>query len=953
MLSFRMNPRMAEGMVELLRTERYPAIQKSIISAAEALGKSKEEFYQDLQDYAISKRALEVNKRYGEKASSERYTTDKANAYINKAKMDGTKDVYESILDDVYKLNDEALEIRHRYGLISDEQYDILKKASKDEDGNNVYIPFNRIMDTEDDADAKLLAGFDPMFRGKEVKGSNVKRMKGSELSIGDIIENSIANIEDAIGRAKRNDSLKILAEDVRKNPDKYDGIIEIKEIPIVGTSKEGYPRYADTSDKRNEVAFMDYKTTKDGKKKVAKYKMTIPNDNLYMDVMGVLSQGGLLAKTFGMITRPMAMAFTTLNVAFAPRNFIRDIQEVAMNVDRMMGSEAAAKINVARGLHSAATVMRYLMATGGSNRQAIIDKLPKKFQDRMRDVSPEDMRLYQEFISDGGSAQGLGRIAMEDMRGSVNDAYDFFDKIKTKGITSKSVTGLLNALNDWSRTFEDANRFNVYKIAKEKNLAEGMPIDQARKKAGLAARDSSFDPRKTGRFGREMGSLFIFFNAATQSGINAMKSLAKPRVAAKAATLVAGLQAMSFAWNSQFDEDWHDKIDGYARDFGYTFITGQDEDGNLEYLTIPMPYSFKPINTMATHILRKANGYGEEAEGLGGALSKSVLEAFSPLPVNIDSPEDMAFFSPIKPIYEVAVNRDTFGNPIYPDTYKEVFDHVKAWDSMNKSTAGRLLLGITQRAHETFGVDVSPESIEHLWRQYTGSPGKGITSAYRVISDAIVDGKMPTKKDIPIVNAFLRSADREQQEYRVKELQKKHSKYEEDIKRVNSEDFTDKQHIRNYIDDVMEDENTLLHEKIDVINDDISSGVIPSDNINGYIDRYKKEMSHTIADRASRMPDEEAIDYINETIATTGMYDEVDDIIEIYEDNVSGMDAWELSMKKSTGLSNKGKAGMIATQLDRIKDQDARIDKFQFMTERGLITKGVLKELADLNYEL
>ena len=65
----------------------------------------------------------------------------------------------------------------------------------------------------------------DKFFRGKQVTTAGVKRIKGSELEVGDIMENSIANIEDAIGRAKANDSLVTLANLVRQDPEKFKGI--------------------------------------------------------------------------------------------------------------------------------------------------------------------------------------------------------------------------------------------------------------------------------------------------------------------------------------------------------------------------------------------------------------------------------------------------------------------------------------------------------------------------------------------------------------------------------------------------------------------------------------------------------------------------------------------------------------------------------------------------------
>ena len=198
-------------------------VDKNIVTTAKKLNIPDKLLNKEIDRFLIARHAPERNAQHGENAAG---MTDKQ-AFEIRAEIAGkpyAKEV-ERIADEIQTLNNKTLDILLEGEVIDKELYDKLRTMYKN------HIPLNRVMSEEDDIVEVLTK------KGFDVQGAGLKRAKGSELEIADILTNVTANYKAAIVRSEKNIVDNYTLKFAREN-EYFDGLFEEVKLPMLPIGK-------------------------------------------------------------------------------------------------------------------------------------------------------------------------------------------------------------------------------------------------------------------------------------------------------------------------------------------------------------------------------------------------------------------------------------------------------------------------------------------------------------------------------------------------------------------------------------------------------------------------------------------------------------------------------------------------------------------------------------------
>jgi hypothetical protein len=198
-------------------------VDKDIVTTAKKLHISDKLFNREIDRFLIARHAPERNAKHGENAAG---MTDKE-AFTIRAEIAGkpyAKEV-ERIADEIQLLNNKTLDTLLEGEVIDKELYDKLRTMYKN------HIPLQRVMGEEDDI-VEILTK-----KGFDVQGAGLKRAKGSELEVADILTNVTANYKAALARAEKNIVDNYTLRFAREN-EYFDGLFEEVKLPMLPVGK-------------------------------------------------------------------------------------------------------------------------------------------------------------------------------------------------------------------------------------------------------------------------------------------------------------------------------------------------------------------------------------------------------------------------------------------------------------------------------------------------------------------------------------------------------------------------------------------------------------------------------------------------------------------------------------------------------------------------------------------
>ena len=697
-MDYYMNRRLADATIDARVDELGEIIKKDsafLLNKSDELGLDSSELSKKVNDYLHAKHAIAYNaahKKKFKKDGAAGITTEKAQDIVNEFEGSGLAKQLDVVIESRRDLSRRILDTLKEGGLVDDKLYKKLRNDFPD------YVPLNRIMESDDaDAIRSAIIGSNSRY---ETKGRGVFKAVGSSRAAADINQNIVDNLAGAIRRAEVNKANQSFLNLVRANK-KQSADIGIKEYTPKNKFDIPKDRTALTVFENGEKKYITFTDSKLADTFKGADKKQLP---------------ALLQATYT-VNRTLGGLYTRYSPEFWIPNKFRDISEaIVNNANNMRLSDA---IKVADPRRSMNVIQKKLRGIGSS--------------------SPEEQRLfdlYDQFKKDGGSTGGLGLSTIKDLEKQLNDLQEELRSPTRSKI--KKFSKFINALNE---VIEDSTRFDTYMA--------GLNSGMTSKQAAFAARNSSFDPRQRGKETDVLASLFLFANPAIQGGKNFIRSMSNKKVLGAVAGSLISTTYLLDTYNSSIDENYREKIPKWKLDKHITILRGKNEDGSLDYFSIPIGYSMVPFKMIADYTQKVALG-GQEVDAIKDSteLASAFVNSYNPMGGSLVP-------TVLRPMTELSSNEDGLGRDIRPSWLEN--KNISATEQIFPWTAdtqgGELALSLAEQLGD-MGYEVSPENLLYLYQNYTGGPGQTVKRLFDLTSK-LWNNERVSSNDIPMVRRF------------------------------------------------------------------------------------------------------------------------------------------------------------------------------------------------------
>ena len=450
---------------------------------------------------------------------------------------------------------------------------------------------------------------------------------------------------------------------------------------------------------------------------------------NLGQDALGPILRAGRVLNTW------LSKVYTGYNPEFILVNLMRDFTTGIANLSGEQGAMMAMR-----------AVKRY----------------PKAFRDLLRYArnparATQSIRDYRE---DGGNT---GAAYLDDLERIGTDVAAEYAKLQgvignlrernARGAASSAIGNTLKPLVSWieklNQAGENAMRLAIYQAMRDSG--------KGRVAAASAAKNTTVNFNRKGELGLALNAWWLFFNAAVQGTSSIAHAHFKGAHKGQAWAFSSGLigtmyLASLLAAGDDEDDDEYEKISEYDRSRNLIIRT---KDG---FVKLPIPYGYGFFANLGRG-LADAQRTGEVGK-LPWHLATSFIEEYTPFGAMVagkqpDWQQVMTFMGPTA--WQIgavpAYNRTSFGTPLYPtQAFKtEEFARDRMWRG-TKGTWADELAG----ALETAGMDVSPETLKHLWRTGTGGAGTFVTGLLDAGQLKVRGADYLDAREVPLLRKFV-----------------------------------------------------------------------------------------------------------------------------------------------------------------------------------------------------
>jgi hypothetical protein len=379
---------------------------------------------------------------------------------------------------------------------------------------------------------------------------------------------------------------------------------------------------------------------------------------------------------------------------------------------------------------------------------------------------------LYEEFQREGGQTGYRNMYAnAKDRSEALRDALDptwwkdskLGKVISANGmlatpeqwIADKAIKPIFDWLSDYNNALENAVRLSVYKSA--------LDAGQTKQQAASIAKNISVNFNRKGSYGRQIGSLYAFFNASVQGtariGETMMKrdnttgkmtfSKAGVRIM-QGGLLLGAMQALLLA-AAGYDED---EPPQFIRD--RNLIIPLDPFGaDGKYVSIPMPLGYNAIPSTGRMLTEFVLSGGKNPSKRVIALLNMLLDVTNPIG---NAGLSMQTISPtvLDPFAALSENKDFTGRPISREDLSSLSptpgftrSRDKAWDfSVSIAQGINWLTGGTDATQGA--ISPTADQIEYLAGQFTGGVGRETIKLGTTVDSLVTGEELPTYK-IPL----------------------------------------------------------------------------------------------------------------------------------------------------------------------------------------------------------
>lgn len=647
-----------------------------------------EESYREFNDYLIARRSIEKH-------------TQSIETGINLGDaIDVEKELrgkYGKLAKELDTYNDALLNYAKDAGLISNEQYQLIKR------NNVMYAPFQKVMEPEKGGVAS--------GGGQLQAGKPIKKMKGSTRDIIAPVESVLKNTYSIIINSEKNLAGQVLAKIAQKKG--IGAYVEKIPTPIKLKGKiEGEQVAHKLAKSFHQMGMDDLIEYDDNGKPILREDIADALPELFLrfgagqypageNIVTVFVNGkptyyevspdiyemwtkGIAPYTANLLTKLLRIPARTLragailNPKFIQKNFIRDT----------WGSWLFTKYG------------KTVKDPAGLFMDTVYSPLA------MMATAAGKGKLYVDWMKAGGSMSTMQSLDRDHVVQKLEEVR--------KGIKPHQVIKWLRAVAEIS---EEANRLSEFgkALKAESKTRLGAEI------AAFAARDLSIDFAKMGLQAKALNQIIPFWNATVQGGDKLLRTLSNPEDRKNFLPRVLGfivIPSLILAWLNKDDANVKEF---YEEEKDFNFITKVGDN----YLKIPVPFE---TGVLAHGLTQRMFNYFIQKD-------PEAFEKFMGSIIDAMLPNALPTFA--NPFIETWVNKNFFtGARIIPRSQEDLI--AKYQYKNNTSTTARLL-GRSMAymlGQETRSKAASPAIIDHFITSWTGGLGRLMVN----ISDASLE---------------------------------------------------------------------------------------------------------------------------------------------------------------------------------------------------------------------
>jgi len=657
-------------------------------------------------------------------------TNQQAQEIIDAVEQSGKKDLYDKYAKEFReKVIEPTLDAQLKYGLITQEIYDVLKTNYKN------YVPLQVV---EKSLEKKLGAG----IKGASVKGKDIYKAKGSDLykytDRYNPVFSSMFAFENAIIRGERNQASQSLIKLAELDTQK-----EILEVHS--------PDYTPITDSNNDISYLFPTTPQNLKDRSIELKVN--GKPIFVEIKDTplrkaLQEQGIMRGVRGLyiINNWLRSTATLMNPDFIFTNFARDFQTALVNIQSDIKD-----LNIKNITKQIANPKNIYSAGKGI------------VADSKGDYTSEWGRLAKEYRDNGGKVSWFQRDNLEEY---VEDLRKEIAKInKGENLPLRTLNRLGNTLLLAQSVVEQSIRLNTYKALRDAGVSK--------EQAASAAKNITVNFENKGTWSGFIDSLYLFATAGLSGTVRMANALSKSKVARTIAGSIFAYGILEAASNDMLggdDNDDENIKDGIKE---RNFVLVNPTDSKKEPILFPMPYGLNVFKYSGNLVYDVAKG---RKSGID-ATSKMFMSIYGQIsPFQGATMLQAAAPTILDPIAQNVENKNFLGKNIKPDQPK--FLPSKKESDLYFSSVRPTSLWVSKKLNEWTGgsaaekgkIDISPEVLDHYYDAIGGGTGKfmsnvaatAVASSKKVVSmihgeEMNDEDKIPMRR-LPFIKVFFGS---------------------------------------------------------------------------------------------------------------------------------------------------------------------------------------------------
>lgn len=522
--------------------------------------------------------------------------------------------------------------------------------------------------------------------------------------------------------------------------------------------------------------------------------------------VKGFVDEPQAWATWLSKLTAGVASMHTRWNPSFPVYNYTRDAITNGPLVGAKYGPKVAAQYT--------ATVVSKVVDGGLVKGFKVARLLANNNLTEIKRLAKTDSfyAALDDYVTNGGMVTYRDAIDLQSIKDRLYDAVDV-QRGKKKFATS--VQTLMDGLDIWNDGFELTSRAAGYSVVKPQIVAR-MKAELGREltademaKANFEATQfvrGLFNYSEVGKYGREMGALFMFSRSAVTGATRFWDALAP--AFQNVDERLASVPREVFTGGAKDEAEVAQRIATYRKNFEqeqkYARLIGMgmmgmgmamynmalmasDNDSmgrnkvlmdnmdiwqrnaripvgieGMDYLNVPWGFGFGMFGAVGAQLASVTAG-GQSIMDAASNMIPIAMDSAIPIPAPQYSPFDhpTAFFvnsvmpSVVRPLLEYALNVDAFGKEIYVNRMNQYSDPYTGGERLPEIyTATTSWLAELPGA--TGEVIISPKTLHFFVNSYLDGVGRIVSSGAGLGSVAAGSSELDLKQMVPIVSSFI-----------------------------------------------------------------------------------------------------------------------------------------------------------------------------------------------------